>query len=111
MEKPFGLRIKINWKKFKTFIEDFALKDAPLEEKYEYILCCRARVLGSSLMKNYERVQNSVKEVCKDELAQVRITLEKLLDKIKIAQRHLLRIIRKKRKIWRLEPSLLLLST
>ena len=55
-------------------------------------------------MKNYERVQNSVKEICKDELAQIHITLEKLLHKIKIAQRHLLRIIRKKRKIWHLEP-------
>jgi hypothetical protein len=105
MEKPFGLRIKINWKKFTTFIEDFALKDIPLEEKYEYILSCRARILGSTnLMENYERVQNGVKEICKDELTQIRVTLEKLLNNIKITQERLLRIIRKKRKIRRLEP-------
>ena len=106
-KQPFGVRIKINWNRFRSFLDDFAKSELPLREKYSYIFNCRAPSLILVLRGGkLERVQQGVKEICEEELEQIRQVLESLIGKINEAKDRLLRITSYRRTI-PIEPSTL----
>lgn len=90
--KPFGVQIKINWKQFYSFLDDFAGRGAPLRDKYSYLLNCRAPSLTLVLRGDLERVQQEVKELCKEEIEQICQNLKNLINEVNEAKKYLFKI-------------------
>jgi hypothetical protein len=104
--KPFGIRIKIDWNRFRLFLDEFAKKELPLREKYSYIFNCRAPSLILVLRGDLERVRHNVKEICKEEIGQIRQELEDLMRRVNEAKGYLFKITSYRRTI-PIEPSTL----
>jgi len=110
--KPFGLQLRKRWKKFGNFLETFSQEDIPLEDKYEYLLKCRASSLDLivrdtlDMSSNMERVQKSVKELCEGEVEQIKNDAGDLVGILESTKDQLYRI--SKRKTVLKEPSTLL---
>jgi len=91
-KRPMGIQIKIDWKQFFTFLDNFAKKEISLKEKYSYLLNCRAPSLTLVLRGDLERVRYEVKEVCKGEIEQICKKLEELINKIDEIKDYLFKI-------------------
>ena len=104
--KPFGVQIRIDWSKFFLFLDTFAQNELPLWNKYSYILNCRAPSLTLVLRGDLERVQQSVREICKEEMDQINRNIENLVSRINEAKDYLFKITSHRRTI-PVEPSTL----
>ena len=104
--KRFGIQIKIDWNRFHLFLDDFAKRELPLREKYSYIFNCRAPSLVLVLRGDLESVRHDVKEICKEEMEQIRQELEGLISRINEAKDRLFKIT-SYRKTIPIEPSTL----
>jgi hypothetical protein len=105
MSQTFGLQIRINWKAFFDFLEIFSQKDMSLMGKYQYIFDCRAPSLKLAMRADLERTQHDVKEVCNEEIEQIKNNIDDLVNNLRRTKDRLYRI--SKRKTIRLEPSTL----
>jgi hypothetical protein len=105
-EKPFGIQVRIKWNKFYSFLEDFAKRDdISLEEKYLYLTSCRysaipimnrqplEKVLDK---KRLERVQDSVREICKKDIGGIRSKIRDLLAQLERVKIGLFNISKRK---------------
>jgi hypothetical protein len=104
--KPLGIQIKIDWRHFYSFLDSFPKKEIPLKDKYSYLLDCRAPSLKLVLRGGLENVQNEVKEVCVEEIIQIRQNLENLGYRINEIKDYLFKITSYRRTI-PIEPSTL----
>jgi hypothetical protein len=104
--KPFGIQIKVDWNQFHSFLDEFAKRELPLREKYSYILNCRAPSLTLVLRGDLKRVQNDVREICREEIKQIRQDLEDLISRVNEAKDYLFKIA-SYRKTIPIEPSTL----
>jgi hypothetical protein len=104
--KPFGVQIKIDWIRFRSFLDEFAKKELPLREKYSYIFNCRALSLVLVLRGDSERVQRDVKEICREEIEQIHQDLENLISRMDEAKDYLFKITLYRRTI-PIEPATL----
>ncbi|MEM3882965.1 MAG: hypothetical protein QXO23_06245 [Candidatus Methanomethyliaceae archaeon] len=104
--KPFGVQIKIDWKQFYSFLDDFPEREISLRDKYSYLLNCRAPSLKLVLRRDLESVQNEVREICREEIEQIRQNLENLINEVNEAKDHLFKIT-SYRKTIPVEPSVL----
>lgn len=68
-KKPFGIRVKIDWGNFISFLEEVAHRnDISLEDKYDYLFNSRIPTVRLALKKSLERTQKDVREICKEEI-------------------------------------------
>ncbi len=49
LKKNYGLRVRINWRRFVEFLDNFAKSDVELWRKYRYLTYCR--ISATSLAK------------------------------------------------------------
>jgi len=92
--EPFGIWIKINWNKFYSFLDNFAVnQDISLDKKYEYIIACKEPALVFTLrdINNINNIKNEVKEICKKEIEEISQKLEWLINKISKMQNSLVK--------------------
>jgi len=106
LNKPFGLRINIDWKEFDSFIKDFSQRSLSLKDKYEYMLNCRALSLTLVMRGELERTQADVKEICTDEIMEINNHVNNLVEALKKIKDYLYNISRTRKTIPR-EPSTL----
>jgi len=95
-DKPFGIRVNVNWKEFLSFLEEFAKSDLPLKEKYTYLLGCRAPSLRIAIRSDLERTQNDVKALCTDEINRIRQQLVDFVNQLKTYRDALVKVSRRK---------------
>lgn len=98
-KEPFGIQVRINWDGFTKFLDDFAERDIELWKKYSYILGCRAPSLGLILRGDLKKVQDEVREICKEEIEQINQRIEELIEKIEGFRDYLLKIARRRKTI------------
>nr|MDO8080339.1 hypothetical protein [Candidatus Freyarchaeota archaeon] len=110
--KPFGLKIIKRWKKFTKFLEIFSKKETSLEDKYQYLLACRASSLKFIIKDNFnilddlEETQEDIKELCEIEINQTRKIIEDFVNRL-ISVKNQLYKISKRKTVFR-DPSTLL---
>lgn len=97
--KPFAIRLRINWDDFSTFLDEFAVRDLELWKKYSYILECRAPSLGLILRGKLKKVQDEVREICEKDIEQINQQVEELIEKIEGFRDYLLKIARRRKTI------------
>lgn len=95
--KPFRVQVKIDWPKFFSFLDAYAREEkVSLTEKYEgYVFRCRSALLLHATrwnIEDYERVQESVKLICSEEIEQIHESLAILINKINEAKNNLLKV-------------------
>ncbi len=102
----YGVRIRINWKKFMKFIDEFSKAEIPIWVKYRYISLCRRSSLKLVLRGEPDRTQKAVKEVSKDEIAEIQREITEFIRYLEFIKGQLMKMLRR-RKV-PIEPAVLL---
>lgn len=106
MDRPFGVMVLIKWDELLPFLEEYSRRDLPLEEKYEYILNCRAPSLTLVMRGDMERTQVTVRKLVEEEIGQISSSLGDLTDFLNEVKDRLLKMARRRKTI-PMEPSTL----
>lgn len=93
-EKALGLQVRINWKNFYKFLDDFAKSDASLEVKYEYLFLCRSSLAWMKSPPREDQMKDSVKMFAESEIQEINRVIDQFIDalntlKDKMRRRHL----------------------
>jgi len=97
--KNYCLQVRINWKAFMEFLENFSQTKIDLWKKYEYLSMCRYPSLPLVLRRDLERTQNAVKEASMDDIIGIERTLEELVNYLENLKKELMKIMN--RKFWK----------
>ncbi|EHR79382.2 hypothetical protein OCC_07943 [Thermococcus litoralis DSM 5473] len=96
MKKPYGLKILIKWDKFMDYVEEFSSGSTPIWEKYNYVSSSRLPTIEILLHRNQEkrqrdmeRVQRTVKNLCKHDLEAIDNSLNGILEIIETTREKL----------------------
>lgn len=92
-KKDYGLRMRIKWKRFLEFLEEYAQSDVELWKKYRYITSCK--ILATDLARrqqyDFESVTKRVKMIAEKDMDHIKKLLDELADIIEIAKNNLIR--------------------
>jgi len=88
-KKPFGIQWRLKWDKFHSFLENYSQdNEISLEYKYQYIALCRLFLIPIVNRGSIEsildedrlgRLQNNVREICKNEIDEIHLNVKNLL--------------------------------
>ncbi|MCK5291706.1 MAG: hypothetical protein KAR39_06795 [Thermoplasmata archaeon] len=83
-KKPFAIQVRINWKAFVTFLDQYATRsDLSLEEKYEYISECRHFIGYMTSAPRDEHIARNTKAIAADEISAVKKHIREFLASLK----------------------------
>lgn len=80
-EKMLGVQVRINWNGLFEFLDDFAQSNFSLEDKYEYLLLCRAS-LAWMKSRPAEDLKKRVEVLAEPEIQEINRTIEECTTKL-----------------------------
>ena len=79
-KKPLGVQVKIDWRLFQKFLDEYAEEDTPLEDKYEYLYACRLETAWMREEPQKDLMEKRVKLLSKNSIKEIEEAINSFIE-------------------------------